>query len=701
MTLGAVTCLNLGAASYLCDTLMPYVLYLGKESDEAALNALRGFEEYLNADGPLVDGGRVVEFEVKERPLGLGAPSDRSEAEKLKAAGRSDRSSSGGTMKIRMLVKVIGRFDLKAKMLAAGCSSFTALVAGGGRIPASIELNNSSEVVFIWEAPSDFDASAPFVREYLDHEGVHCRVVHLLSNEQVMEQFEDSERYADEKGVKDKKTGTMRKPNEEERKLYAYQRNHAFYRRDGQAKGHRPELLSIQPWVDVLHCEINTASWVIVGYFKYARQLGDVAQMNVETDSSHPAHLFIGALQSVQRFKQMATRFANQIDPNPPEHAETDVRPSGGHAVVLHSILPPIRQALLGPTSKAPVESDSQKLERVVIEFVLIAERHLFVHFRKSTIKKSDIQGIMNAARAVRRVLVGTGHNMTYNLFYTFTVLPSLLEFIDEVLPHSDPELIYGIGFLTSTQVHERLNQWAKLKKKYSSGREGWPEELLGNLAIGSIIAFLHTNKYRLHDPSPPERRYYDDFDAEMDKEGQPKECRCCTCVLSDFDGPVEVPAVAASYLGSIFQLREPLCCHCVSVLEIVSDLDRPNGEALEQSWVGRVQKEVREKRHAAGSAVAMDMAVENENWPARIAAHEATSPETYLRATDAQSEDEGEGGGISDEAMRECMGAVDEDALPTNNDIDNVATAEASRKAAVNKRLAQRMRGRGGRDED
>mmetsp|Transcript_68356 Transcript_68356/g.189987 ORF Transcript_68356/g.189987 Transcript_68356/m.189987 type:complete len:955 (+) Transcript_68356:1935-4799(+) len=676
MTLGATTCLNLGAASYLCYTLMPYVLYLGKESDEAALNALRGFEEYLTADGGTVADGRVVEFTVKERPKGLGAPTDSTEeARRLARVNRTDRSSSGGTMTIRMLVKVVGRFDLKAKFLAAGGSSFTAEVAGGGRVPVSLALNNTSEIVFDWKGPQDFDPSAEFEREYSTglEDGIERAVVYVLTDEQVMAQWEDSEKYADT----ELPGGGY--PNEEQRKTYAYRRNHAFYRRDGVTAGTPPDRLAIQPWIDGLHAEINTAAWVLSHYFEYTIVLGDTNDLDTASDDS-PAQLFIGALQTLQPFKKMASRFANSINPDRSIHDETETRPSGRHAVLLHLILPPIRQALLGVESVAPVETDSQKLERIVIEAVLIAERHLFSKLRASTIKKTEIEDIINTGRAIRRLLVATGHNITYNLFYTFGLLPFLLEFIEMEFEHEDKDVIYGVGFLVSTQVHERLNQWVKLKAKYTSRREGWPEELLGNITIASVIAFLHSNKYKLDDPSPPERRYYDDFDKEMAKEGRCQECRCCSCALDEWGGAADVPLLGApAYLGSILQLRSPLCSNCVAVLNVITDCDHPGGDPAAGSWVAEVQQEQRQKAHADGVAMAFDAEADVRNWP------------EHVRATEGESDDEEKAGDEGE--MAACMGECDEDARPTQDDEAAVAAAAA---ANLRRRMARTVRNRG-----
>jgi hypothetical protein len=252
------------------------------------------------------------------------------------------------------------------------------------------------------------------------------------------------------------------------------------------------------------------------------------------------------------------------------------------------------------------------------------------------------------------------------------------------------------------------LNQWAKLKARYTSRREGWPVELLGNIAIGSVIAYLHSNKYRLEDPSPPERRYYDDFDAEMAKEGRPKECRCCSCVLDDFGGEADIPEVpvASSYLGSILQLKAPLCAHCAFLLKVTIELDQPDGTPLGGGWVERVLRDRREKHAEEGEACAAFTGAD-QGW--------ANQGENYVRATDAESDDEegeeingeggadgagGGGGGVGGEeqystaAMAECMGECDEDAVPTARDIQNVRDQMPS--SSKTQRMARMARGRG-----
>lgn len=281
---------------------------------------------------------------------------------------------------------------------------------------------------------------------------------------------------------------------------------------------------------DPLHCEINLATWILLMLFQYARLLGDAHGNLPISSAEHPAQLFIETLLSIQDFKSFGRRFANRLIPNPPKHAETEIRASGRHAVILYKILAPIRAAL-GGLARAP-EFDSLKLLRITIEIVALAERHLFVFLRASTVKVANIEHIQRFGRMVHRLLVGAGIKVTYNLWVsswstatareaalccpdptgpdpthlthrtqpdlrctanlhshqiTFVLLPHLLTYIQKTYPHSDPELIYGLAFLATTQAHERLNQWVKAKARYTDRREGWTGMKLKYIAALAI----------------------------------------------------------------------------------------------------------------------------------------------------------------------------------------------------------------------
>lgn len=119
-TLGALVCLNLGLISYMADVLYPYLMFLGDEGDERALEALRDCERYLDE---IAANGGYIEISVPKRRGGLGAPdilADDFDAAANKDLRKIERNADGSiiyeTLKFR--VDVIGRFDLKAKFKA-------------------------------------------------------------------------------------------------------------------------------------------------------------------------------------------------------------------------------------------------------------------------------------------------------------------------------------------------------------------------------------------------------------------------------------------------------------------------------------------------------------------------------------------------------------------------------------------------------
>lgn len=122
-----------------------------------------------------------------------------------------------------------------------GASGFSAMFAGGGRVPMSQLLNVITEVVFEWEENSTLQVTQEFVRNYKLIDEVQTAVANVLTFKQVLEQYDESETFAETL------KGDGSKPNEDERRLHAAKRNHAMYRRDGK-DGVRPDRLACQPF---------------------------------------------------------------------------------------------------------------------------------------------------------------------------------------------------------------------------------------------------------------------------------------------------------------------------------------------------------------------------------------------------------------------------------------------------------------------
>ena len=253
-------------------------MFLGGEEDERAMDAMRDCETFLNELEQDHDG--VFEVVVRKRPLSLSAPSTDGDPAENRASRAPTQDANGNLeyMTLKFKVDVVGRMDLKAKYKLQvdagrptahapqyppvprslpiptlprnppttptthqGASGFGANVAGGGEIPTSQMLNSITEVIFEWEPVEDFDATKEFERRWKVVDGVECAVVQRLSFAQVLQQWRDSETFADSE------TADGKKPTEDERRAYGAARNHAFYRREGKG-GVRPDRLACQSY---------------------------------------------------------------------------------------------------------------------------------------------------------------------------------------------------------------------------------------------------------------------------------------------------------------------------------------------------------------------------------------------------------------------------------------------------------------------
>eukprot|EP00618_Florenciella_parvula_P035711 CAMPEP_0119481702 /NCGR_PEP_ID=MMETSP1344-20130328/9913_1 /TAXON_ID=236787 /ORGANISM="Florenciella parvula, Strain CCMP2471" /LENGTH=1246 /DNA_ID=CAMNT_0007516079 /DNA_START=58 /DNA_END=3794 /DNA_ORIENTATION=- len=568
-TLGAAVCLNLGSVSCMSENLRPYLMYLGDEGDDHALEALRDYQRFFEKCGG------EIEVEVKKRPRGLGPP-DMATPEEA-AANLAARASDGDDdrMTVKFKLRSIGRFDLKAKIKGNGGAGFSSKVLGSGQVPMSVFLNSCSEFKFRWEPNPDLDLEAEFKREWdMDEDGIACAVIQRVSYQQLLKQAELADAYAQ----------ANPSATEDQLREWAYNRNHAFIRRKGQASVVVPELLSSEPWVDPLHCEINVSDWALDELFDLARMLGDAANIPIG-DADHPAQRFIHELGEVPAFKTMAERFSNRLKPAT-QFGSTEIRASGNHAILLHQVLPRLRRNVFEPACK----TDTQKLAFSVLDIVMLAERHVFKYLRATTLMRADVDDVKRTGRMILRLLSGQGHKVTYNLWISFALCPALLDLSMKEFPHEDASKVHGLAYLASTQAHERLNQVIKDQARFTSRREGWTEELRNNVTIAHVLAYLHEDvNVQLHVPTKETKRYPDNFDAEnAARPDAEKLCRSCTGVLDGTAAPITRPASA--HIKKVLCMHEPLCSSCAARLEVIHDIDVEDGRAASASWVGQTR---------------------------------------------------------------------------------------------------------------